>query len=104
MVAPELLGHLTQEDVFHQELACLVRTGPPDARDLLGAVIFAFTAAHLAERGIFGRMAAFHQNAMWTHVDLNQAVQEIKTVDVDAWYDTTYYKPKLDLIWSVENL
>jgi 6-phosphofructokinase len=102
MILAELLNHLTGQEVFQQELTYLLRTGTPDGQDLLGAVNFAFTAAELVERGIYGRMTAFNQNAMWTHVDLNEAREGVKTVEVDAWYDRENYKPKLNLIWSVD--
>jgi hypothetical protein len=49
-------------------------------------------------------MAAFTQNRMWTHVDLNLAVQGVKQVDIDAWYEPEQYQPKLNLIWSAEYL
>jgi hypothetical protein len=55
------------------------------------------------ERGVYGRMAAFNKNAMWTHVDLKEAREGVKTVDVDTWYDRENYKPLLNLIWSVDN-
>ena len=74
----------------------------PDGQDLLGAVNFAFTAAELVDRGVYGRMTAFNQNAMWTHVNVEEAREGVKTVDVDAWYDRENYKPKLNLIWSVD--
>ena len=103
MAAAVLLKHLTGEEIFHQELTYLLRTGAPDGQDLLGAVNFAFTTATLVDQGIFGRMAAFKQNTMWTHIDLSEAVQRVKTVDTDSWYDAQNYQPRLDLIWSSEN-
>ncbi len=102
MILAELLTHLTQQEVFQQELTYLLRTGVPDGQDLLGALNFAFTAAELVEREVYGRMAAFNKNAMWTHVDLNEAREGVKTVDVDTWYDRDNYKPLLNLIWSVD--
>jgi 6-phosphofructokinase 1 len=104
MVAAVLLSHLTQVNVLHQELTYLLRTGAPDGQDLLGALNFAFTAAQLVHQGEFGRMAAFVQSHMWTHVDLEQVVQGVKQVDIDAWYEPEQYRPKLNLIWSVKNL
>lgn len=104
MVAAVLLSNLTQENVLHHELTYLLRTGTPDGQDLLGALNFAFTAAQLVHQGEFGRMAAFVQNRMWTHVDLKQVVQGIKQVDIGAWYEPDQYRPKLNLIWSAENL
>lgn len=102
MILAELLTHITGQEVFQQELTYLLRTGVPDGQDLLGAVNFAFTAAELVERGVYGRMTAFNQNAMWTHVDLTEARDGVKAVDVDVWYDRENYKPKLNLIWSVD--
>ena len=103
MVAAELLDHLTNEEVILQQLTYLLRTGSPDGQDLLGAANFAFTAARLLDEGVFGRMTAFIQREMWTHVDLQLAGEGVKTVDVAAWYDAENYKPKLSLIWSAEN-
>lgn len=102
-IAAELLGRISGEDVFLQPLTYLLRTGAPDGQDLLGAANFAITAARLLKDGEFGRMAAFRQNSMWTHVDLKLAQQGVKTVDVEAWYDQENYKPKLSIIWSVDN-
>ena len=39
---------------------------------------------------------------MWTNVDLDLAVQGVKKVDLDSWYDAENYKPRVTLIWSVE--
>ena len=102
MVAARLLGHVAGEEVFLQQLTYLLRTGPPDGQDLLGAANFALTAARLLRDDGFGRMAAFIQDKMWTDVDLGLAKQGVKTVDVDAWYDKDNYQPQLSLIWSVE--
>jgi len=102
-IAAELLRRISGEDVFLQPLTYLLRTGAPDGQDLLGAANFAITAARLLKDGEFGRMAAFRQNAMWTHVDLKLAQEGVKTVDVEAWYDQENYKPKLSVIWSADN-
>jgi 6-phosphofructokinase 1 len=103
MIAAQLLAHITGEEVFLQPLTYLLRTGSPDGQDLLGAANFALTAARLLHEGHFGRMTAFVQNKMWTDVDLKLAMQGVKRVDLDAWYDKEDYKPRLELIWSSEN-
>lgn len=102
-IAAELLERISGEEVFLQPLTYLLRTGAPDGQDLLGAANFAMTAARLVKDGEFGRMAAFCQNTMWTHVDLSHAREGVKTVDVDAWYDQENYRPKLSIIWSTDN-
>ncbi|HZD56936.1 MAG TPA: 6-phosphofructokinase [Anaerolineales bacterium] len=104
LVAARLLGHVTGEEVFLQQLTYLLRTGSPDGQDLLGAANFALTAARLLREDRFGRMAAFVQNKMWTDVELGLAIEGVKTVDVGAWYDKDNYRPQLSLIWSVEGV
>jgi len=103
MVAAKLLSHISSEEVLLQPLTYLLRTGPPDGQDLLGAANFAMLAARLLHEEKYGRMAAFVQNRMWTDVDLKVAFEGVKTVDINQWYDAENYKPKLSLIWSVEN-
>jgi 6-phosphofructokinase len=101
-VATRLLASISGEEVIHQPLTYLLRTGAPDGQDLLGAANFAMTAARLLYDGTYGRMAAFVQDKMWTHVDINLAMEGVKTVDISAWYDTENYKPDLSIIWAVE--
>jgi 6-phosphofructokinase 1 len=103
IVAARLLGNITGSEVFLQPLTYLLRTGLPDGQDLLGGVNFAFLAARLVKDGEFGRMTAFVQEKMWTDVDLQLAIEGVKEVNVDAWYDAENYKPKLSLIWSIKN-
>jgi 6-phosphofructokinase 1 len=103
MIAARLLSHLTGEETVYQPLTYLLRTGPPDGQDLLGAANFALTAARLLGEGKYGRMTAFIQKEMWTDVDLNLAATGVKTVDIEAWYDADDYNPELSMIWSAEN-
>ena len=103
MIAAQLMAHITGEEVFLQSLTYLLRTGSPDGQDLLGAANFALTAARLVEDGRYGRMTAFIQEKMWCDVDLLLTTTRAKMVNVDAWYDSQNYKPKLELIWSVED-
>ncbi len=102
IIAAQLLAHITGEEIFLQSLTYLLRTGSPDGQDLLGAANFAMTAVHLLEDGNYGRMTAFRQNKMWTDVDLVEAIKGTKASHLDAWYDSQLYKPKLELIWSVD--
>ncbi len=103
MEIADLLQHITAEEVFLQPLTYLLRTGFPDGQDLLGAANFAFLAARLVNEQRYGRMTAFVQEKMWTDVDLNLAIEGVKIVDVEHWYDQENYKPNLSLIWSIDN-
>jgi 6-phosphofructokinase 1 len=102
MVVAELLNHLTGEEVFLQALTYLLRTGPPDGQDLLGATNFAIRAARLLKENNFGRMTAYQQRYNLTDVDLTVVTQGVNVVDVDQMYDVERYKPKVNLIWAAQ--
>jgi len=100
LITAELLQNLIGEEVFFQQLTYLMRTGTPDGQDLLGATNFGMMAAHLLRDGQYGRMTAFQRQHAWTHIDLKTAMKGEKMVDIDAWYDTSGYKPTDGLIWA----
>ena len=102
-VAAYLLGKLTGEEVFLQSLTYLLRTGPPDGQDLLGATNFAILASRLVKEEKFGTMTAYQQRYNLTHVDLGVVTEGISRVDIDLMYDVDYYKPKVDLIWAAQD-
>ena len=100
MVVAELLHQITGEEVFHQPVTYLLRTGPPDGQDLLGATNFAILAVRLLKEGKFGRMTAYQQRYNLTDVDLKVVTKGAHRVDVDEMYDVKEYKPKVNLIWA----
>lgn len=100
-VAAALVGELSGEPAFVQQLTYLLRVGPPDGQDLLGAANFAFLAAELVKAASFGRMTAFVKEHMWTDVDLQLASHGPRQVDLSSMYDVENYKPRLELIWSL---
>jgi 6-phosphofructokinase len=102
MVVAELLNQITGEEVFLQPLTYLLRTGPPDGQDLLGATNFAILAVRLLKEGKFGRMTAYQQRYNLTDVDLNIVTEDVHRVDVDEMYDVNEYKPKVNLIWAAQ--
>jgi len=102
LVAAHLLRKLLDEEVFLQSLTYLLRTGPPDGQDMLGAMNFAILATRLVRDGNFGTMTAYQQRYNLTHVDLQTVTQGINRVDVDLLYDLDNYRPKVDLIWAVQ--
>ncbi len=100
VVVAELMQHLTGEEVFHQPLTYLLRTGNPDGQDLLGATNFAILAARLLQDQQFGRMVAYQQRYNLTHVDLQLVTEGVNGVIVDKMYDAENYKPRINLIWA----
>jgi len=102
MVVAELMRHLTGEEVFLQSLTYLLRTGSPDGQDLLGATNFAIRAARMVKENRFGRMTAYQQRYNLTDVDLQLVTQGVNGVNVAEMYDVDDYKPKVNLIWAVQ--
>ena len=86
--------------MFVQSLTYLLRTGPPDGQDLLGASNFAILAARLVSRGSFGRMTAYQRRYNLTDIPLVTVTQGVNAVDVERMYDAERYKPRVDLIWA----
>jgi 6-phosphofructokinase len=102
MVVAELLNHITDEEVFHQPVTYLLRTGPPDGQDLLGATNFAILAVRLLKESKFGRMTAYQKRYNLTDVDLNLVTEGVHRVDVTEMYNVDEYKPKVNLIWAAQ--
>lgn len=102
LVAASLLHELAGEEIFLQSLSYLLRTGPPDGQDMLGAMNFAILATRLVREKKYGTMTAYQQRYNLTHVDLQLAAEGINLVDVDLMYDVEQYRPKVDLIWAAQ--
>jgi len=88
------LEQITGEKTMCQTLAYLMRSGEPDALDIMVAVNYANVAMDLVEGKKFGRMVALREGR-YTDVDANSPSLGIKHVDVQALYDVEEYKPKV---------
>ena len=91
------LKELTGESTLYQQLTYLMRSGVPDALDIMVARNFAQMTLDLIDRGEFGRMVALH-DGKYTHVPANSVVQGARNVDVDEFYDVENYQPKLRIV------
>ena len=58
LIVGEALKKLTGEDIVYQQLAYLMRSGAPDAVDLMVSVNYAYMAMDLILEGVSGRMCA----------------------------------------------
>ena len=92
LVTGELLKKLTGEDIIYQQVAYLMRSGAPDALDLMVAVNYANMALGLIEKGRSGQMVALRKGS-YTAVPINTIMQGVKRVDVAALYDEKNYRP-----------
>ncbi|RLC62012.1 MAG: phosphofructokinase [Chloroflexota bacterium] len=96
-VTAEKLEKITGVKTMCQQLAYLMRSGTPDALDVMVAVNYANTALDLLAIGKFGRMVAL-RDGRYTDVSAESPTLGIKHVDVRALYDADNYRPK---VWHV---
>ena len=88
------LEKITGEKTMVQVLSYLMRSGAPDALDIMVAVNYANTAMDLLAVGKTGRMVAL-QEGRYTDVSAESPTLGIKKVDVRNLYDVENYQPKV---------
>ncbi len=88
------LQEITGEATLIQEVAYLMRSGEPDALDIMVAVNYANIAMDLITTKKFGRMVAL-RDGLYTDVTAESPILGVKTVDVRALYDVEEYRPKV---------
>jgi len=93
-ITGEALKKLTGEHILTQRIAYLMRSGAPDALDLMVGTNYAQLAVDLIVSGSSGRMVALRDGA-YTHVAMNMVSSGVKRVDVDELYDVQQYRPKI---------
>ncbi len=93
-ITGEALKQLTGENIINQRLGYLMRSGAPDALDLMVAVNFANMAMDLILSGVGGRMVAL-RDGTYTHIPMSTVTSGVKRVDVDELYDVKEYRPKV---------
>ena len=77
-----------------QQVGYLMRSGPPDAVDIMAASNFANVAMDLIKEKKLGRMIAL-KDGCYTHVAADTPAQGARRVDVEAFYDVDNYRPKV---------
>ncbi|HET6814845.1 MAG TPA: hypothetical protein VFJ69_12710 [Actinomycetota bacterium] len=92
LVTGELLKQLTGENIVYQRLGYLMRSGAPDALDLMVAVNYANMAVNLIDQDAYGSMVALRRGT-YTSVPIDTIMQGTKRVDVDSLYDEKRYRP-----------
>jgi 6-phosphofructokinase 1 len=99
LVTGDLMKRLTGEDIVYQQVAYLMRSGAPDALDLMVAVNYANMTLNLIDRGEAGRMVSL-QRGMYSSVPIETIGQGLKRVDVDALYDSKAYRPLIREVYG----
>lgn len=93
-ITGEALKKITGENIINQRLGYLMRSGAPDAVDLMVATNYAHLAMDLITRGESGRMVAIREG-VYTHIPMSTVTSGLKRVDVDQLYDVDEYLPKV---------
>ena len=98
-IVGEALKKLTGEHVLYQRLSYMMRSGAPDALDLMVANNYAHLALDLITGGESGRMVAL-RDGKYTHVPMSEVTAGVKRVDVDELYDVDQYRPKVKNVFG----
>jgi 6-phosphofructokinase 1 len=93
-ITGEALKRLTGQNIINQRLAYLMRSGAPDALDLMVCVNFAHMAMDLITTRVSGRLVALRSGS-YTHIPISTITSGTRRVDVDELYDMTEYRPKV---------
>jgi 6-phosphofructokinase 1 len=92
LVTGDALKRLTGQDIVYQQVGYLMRSGAPDALDLMVAVNYANVAMNLIDRDADGSMVALRRGT-YTSVPIDTIMAGTKRVDVEALYDEKNYRP-----------
>lgn len=94
MLVSEQIKKLTGQDIMHQQLAYMMRSGAPDSLDRMVAMSYGNLALQLIRRNETGKMVALH-GGKYTTVPLEIISTGKKRVDVPSFYDVEHYKPRV---------
>ena len=93
-ITAEAIKKITGQNIINQRIGYLMRSGAPDALDLMVAANYAHLAMDLIEDGVSGRMVAL-RDGTYTHIPMSMVTSSVKRVDVDELYDRAQYRPKV---------
>ena len=90
----EELKRITGIDILYQPLGYLMRAGAPDSLDRMVAMSYANLAMDLVLKRDKGMMVAL-QSGAYTAVPIDTLAKRAKRVDVEEFYDSRQYTPKV---------
>ena len=93
-ITGEALKKITGENIINQKVSYLMRSGAPDALDLMVATNYANQAVNLIKNDVSGRMVAL-RDGKYTHIPMSTVTSGVKRVDVDELYDVKTYRPRI---------
>ncbi|MFB3906455.1 MAG: 6-phosphofructokinase [Acidobacteriota bacterium] len=96
-ITAEEIKRRTGLGVIYQQLAYMMRSGPPDSLDRMVAINFGTLAVDLVHQGQFGRLVVLKEGR-YGHEHVGIIAQGIKRVDIQTFYDCSNYRPKVGQI------
>jgi ATP-dependent phosphofructokinase / diphosphate-dependent phosphofructokinase len=90
----EMVKKLTGENIMYQNVAYLMRSGPPDALDMMVGSNYGTLAADLVLSGQSGRMVAL-VGGKYTSSPLSEVGGGARPLDVAELYDSELYRPRI---------
>jgi 6-phosphofructokinase 1 len=84
----------TGQGIMYQKLAYLMRSGAPDSLDRMVAMSYGHLAMQLIRRNETGKMVAL-RGGKYTTVPIDIIMAEKKRVDIENYYDSENYKPRI---------
>ncbi len=90
----EMVKKLTGENIMYQNVAYLMRSGPPDALDMMVGSNYGTLAADLVMAGQAGRMVAL-VGGKYTSSPLSEVGGGARPLDVAELYDPDEYRPRI---------
>jgi 6-phosphofructokinase len=93
LVAEEI-KKISGQDILHQQLGYLMRSGAPDSLDRMVAMSYGNLAVQLIRRNETGKMVALH-GGKYTTVPVDMVLAGKKRVDIASYYDIENYRPKI---------
>ena len=93
-IISEEIKRITGQNTMYQKLGYLMRCGPPDSLDRMVAMSYGILAFQLIKSNDMGKMTAL-KDGKYTTFPLDQVTSGKKVADVDAYYDSEAYKPRV---------
>lgn len=91
------IKRITGINIISQNLGYIMRAGAPDALDQMVSRSYGTMAVQLLAQGQHGLMMAL-QDGNYTTVPGDTCIQGEKRVDIEAFYDTETYRPRVEQI------
>ncbi len=94
LIVAEEIKRITGQNTMYQQLAYLMRSGPPDSLDRMVAISYGNLAMQLILQGETGKMVAL-QGGKYTTVPIEYTTTGVKRVNVEELYDPESYRPRV---------